>query len=172
MKSAPPSDTVPFGNAYRQASLPGRAALLLSSWFGVGRLPKAPGTFGSVAALPAVLLMGVLGPMAGAVFLVGFMGLAIRAAGVTEQVLGQKDPGVIVVDEVAGMLFALYLLPVTWGFLAGGFFLFRLFDIAKPFPIRRLERIPGGTGVVLDDAVAGIYANLVLRVGGGLFGLF
>ena len=170
MKSTPPSDTVPFGKAYREASLPVRAALVLSSWFGVGRLPKAPGTFGSLAALPVVLLMSGLGPVVGAVFLVVFVGLAIRAAGITEQVLRQRDPGVIVVDEVAGMLVALYLLPATWGFLAGGFFLFRLFDIVKPFPIRRLERLPGGAGVVLDDVLAGVFANLALRVGVSVWG--
>ena len=143
---------------------------MLSSWFGVGRLPKAPGTFGSLAALPVVLLMSGLGPVVGAVFLVVFVGLAIRAAAITEQVLGQRDPGVIVVDEVAGMLVALYLLPATWGFLAGGFFLFRLFDIVKPFPIRRLERLPGGAGVVLDDVLAGVFANLALRIGVSVWG--
>ena len=143
---------------------------MLSSWFGVGRLPKAPGTFGSLAALPVVLLMSGLGPVVGAVFLVVFVGVAVRAAGITEQVLGQRDPGVIVVDEVAGMLVALYLLPATWGFLAGGFFLFRLFDIVKPFPIRRLERLPGGVGVVLDDVLAGVFANLALRIGVSVWG--
>jgi phosphatidylglycerophosphatase A len=171
LKSTSPSDTVPFGQAYREASLPGRAALVLSSWFGVGRLPKAPGTFGSLAAVPVVGLMWAFGPVIGALFLVVFVGLAIRAAGITEQILGQRDPGVIVADEVAGMLVALYLLPATWGFLAGGFFLFRLFDIAKPFPVRRLERIPGGAGVVLDDVMAGLYANLALRLAACIWGL-
>jgi len=171
LKSTSPSDTVPFGHAYREASLPGRAALVFSSWFGVGRLPKVPGTFGSLAAAPAVWLMWVLGPVIGAIFLVVFLGLAVRAAGITEQILGQRDPGVIVVDEVAGMLVSLYLLPASWGFLVGGFFLFRLFDITKPFPVRHLERIPGGAGVVLDDVMAGLYANLVLRVAASLWGL-
>lgn len=170
MKSTSPSDTVPFGYAYREASLPGRAALVLASWFGVGRLPKTPGTFGSLAALPAVGLMWVLGPLTGVLFLVVFIGLAVRAAGITEQILEQRDPGVIVVDEVAGMLVALYLQPATWGFLAGGFFLFRVFDITKPFPIRRLERLPGGAGVVLDDVMAGLYANLVLQAAAILLG--
>ena len=82
-----------------------------------------------------------------------------------------KDPGEVVSDEVAGFMVTLYLLPFSWPFLAGGFVLFRLLDILKPFPIRRLERLPGGAGVVLDDVAAGILANLILRSTGALLGV-
>jgi phosphatidylglycerophosphatase A len=100
--------------------------------------------------------------------ILAFTGAAVWGAGVTEQVLGRTDPGEVVSDEVAGFMVTMYLLPFTWPYLAGGFIVFRLLDIFKPFPIRRLERIPGGTGVILDDLAAGLLANLILRGAGAL----
>jgi phosphatidylglycerophosphatase A len=138
-------------------------ALVLSCWFGAGLCPRAPGTAGTVAALPAVLLVHAAGPGFGLAITVGFTALAIWGAGRAARALGVKDPGEVVSDEVAGFMVSLYLLPFTWPFLAGGFVLFRLLDILKPFPIRRLERLPGGAGVVLDDVAAGVLANLILR---------
>jgi len=163
LNSTSPSDRLPFGKAFREAGPKGRLALLLSCWFGAGLVPRAPGTAGTAAALPAVLLVHAAGPAAGLAITAGFAALAIWGAGVSARVLGTEDPGEVVSDEVAGFMVALYLLPFTWTFLAGGFVLFRLLDILKPFPIRRLERLPGGTGVVLDDVAAGILANLILR---------
>jgi phosphatidylglycerophosphatase A len=80
-----------------------------------------------------------------------------------EEDLGCIDPGPIVIDEVMGMLITLFLIPVGWGGMLLGFLLFRALDVAKPFPARQLERLHGGYGVMLDDAMAGVYANLLLR---------
>ena len=155
MKSEAPSDRLPFGKAFREGNAPTRAALILSSWFGAGLVPKAPGTAGTLAALPAILLVKAAGTIGGLVLILAFVALAVWAAGVAERVLGRKDPGEVVSDEVAGFMVTLYLLPLSWPYLAGGFLLFRLLDIAKPFPIRRIERIKGGAGVILDDVAAG-----------------
>lgn len=134
-------------------------------------MPGAPGTAGTLAALPAVLLVHVAGPWAGLLIVLSFVGMAVWAAGTAERVLGRTDPGEVVSDEVAGFMVTMYLLPFSWPSLVAGFALFRLLDILKPFPIRRLERIPGGGGVILDDVAAGILANLVLRAAGALLGV-
>ena len=81
-----------------------------------------------------------------------------------KHVLGRKDPGVIVIDEVLGMLMTLALLPVSTFGIVAGFVLFRIFDVVKPYPAGRLEHLHGGPGVMLDDAVAGIYAHISLRL--------
>ena len=91
--------------------------------------------------------------------------LAVWLAGASEKLLGRKDPGCIVIDEIAGMLVTMAGLPFTFFTAVAGFVLFRILDILKPFPIRTLERkIPGGTGIVIDDVVAGIIANITLRI--------
>ena len=79
-----------------------------------------------------------------------------------ERALGEKDPGAIVIDEVAGMALSVVALPQTWGVLLAAFVLFRVFDVLKPYPANALQRLPGGPGVMLDDLVAGLYALLVL----------
>jgi phosphatidylglycerophosphatase A len=97
--------------------------------------------------------------------MVCFAGLAVWLAGEAEKVFEEKDSGLIVIDEMVGVLVTLLFIP--WGIksVVVGFFLFRLMDIVKPFPIRRLERsLPGGWGVVGDDVLAGVYANVALRV--------
>ncbi len=90
--------------------------------------------------------------------------LGIWAANKTEHVLGRKDPGAIVIDEVLGMLMTLALLPVSTFGIFVGFVLFRIFDVIKPYPAARMEHLKGGPGVMLDDAVAGIYAHISLRL--------
>ncbi len=167
LKSTPPSDRLPFGQAFRKARGLNRAALVLSCWFGAGLVPGAPGTVGTAAALPMVVLVAVAGPWLGLGLVLAFVVLAAWGAGVSERMLGRTDPGEVVSDEVAGFMVTLYLLPLTWPYVAGGFVLFRLLDILKPFPVRRLERAPGGAGVILDDVAAGVLANLVLRAVGG-----
>ncbi len=171
MKSETPSDRLLFGKAFRESDPKTRAALALSSWFGAGLVPRTPGTAGTVAALPAVFLVHLAGPLWGLVILLGFAGTAMWCAGVAEKALGRPDPGEVVSDEVAGFMVTLYLLPFSWPFLVGGFVLFRLLDIFKPFPIRRFERVPGGAGVILDDVAAGVLANLILRGAGALLGV-
>lgn len=95
----------------------------------------------------------------------GLTCIAIRIAGIAETLLAQRDPGKIVIDEIVGMSTTLLLLPARLPVFAAGFLLFRVLDILKPFPIRTVERkFNGGTAVVMDDIVAGILANLILRV--------
>jgi len=153
---------------------------LLTSCFGLGRLPLAPGTWGS---LPVVVIFGLMcqfhlsGPsilivmaalvLAGSVICVKFAPAAIAAT-------GKNDPGEVVADELAGQAITFLVIPLLgpetlssgqiWLITAGGFLLFRLFDIAKPCPIRRLEKLPEGWGVLADDLMAGVYAAIVLQI--------
>ena len=97
--------------------------------------------------------------------IVAVIALAVWLANSSEKLLGRKDPGCIVIDEIAGMLVTLAGLPFTFFTAATGFVLFRILDIFKPFPIRMLERrVPGGAGIVIDDIVAGIIGNIALRM--------
>jgi phosphatidylglycerophosphatase A len=155
--------TPDFLGLFKKASLPGKSALLFSSCFGVGLIPVAQGTFGTLAAIPLAVMVASLSPLTGGSFIFFFILLAIWASDRGAKVLHQGDPSEIVIDEMAGILTALFLLPISVKVVCLGFFLFRLFDILKPYPIRRLEKIGGGTGIVVDDLMAGVYANLCLR---------
>jgi phosphatidylglycerophosphatase A len=144
-----------------------RVVLFLASGSFVGYVPVAPGTFGSLLALPLLVWLGRAGLPAGAV--VAFVGIAGLAAmpvcGRAGRLYGQVDSSRIVLDEICGMLIAGALLPPTAWTLALVFLAFRLFDIAKPFPAGHFDRhVKNGVGVVADDLVAGIYANLVVRM--------
>ena len=129
-----------------------------------GFFPVAPGTAGSLLAVALFpwMPLSVPGPVA-VLFLVAVTLLGIPASARAEREFG-KDGGPIVIDEIAGQWIALAGLAPTPAVLVGGFLLFRLFDIVKPFPARRLERLGGGTGVMLDDVVAGVYAAVALRI--------
>lgn len=151
-------------HAFVKAGFQGKTALILASWFGSGLAPVAPGTSGTLAALPLVLLTARLGPVQEVLFVLLFIALAIRTATLSCRILDAKDPAAVVIDEVAGFLLTLLFVPLTWGSVCLGFFLFRLFDVLKPFPIRKLETLRGGFGIVADDLLAGIYANLSLRL--------
>ncbi|MBS1877653.1 MAG: phosphatidylglycerophosphatase A [Acidobacteria bacterium] len=150
-----------------------RVAVLLATWFGCGYSPVGPGTAGALGAvIPAYLLTHYAGwpawiwPAAGV--LVTFPG--IWAAGVTAIHVGKKDPGLVVVDEVAGQWITLAgASALNWKTALAGFVLFRLFDIWKPPPVRQLERLPGGTGIMMDDVMAGVYGAAVLWAAGALF---
>lgn len=128
---------------------------------GVGYAPVAPGT--AASALTAGLLW-LLPPSRPAlvVFVVVVTAAGTWAADVAERALGRKDPGAIVIDEVAGMALSVLLLPRTAGVLLAAFVLFRVFDVVKPYPANALQRLRGGAGVMLDDLVAGVYALVVL----------
>ena len=156
--------TPDFFGIFKRAALPDKLALVLSSWFGAGLLPVVPGTYGTLAGLPLALALAYLGPMAGAYVLFFFILLAVWVSERSAIVLGKEDPAEVVIDEVAGLLLTLFLLPATGLNLCLGFVLFRLFDILKPYPARRLEKIGGGAGIVLDDLVAGVYGNVCLRL--------
>ncbi len=135
-----------------------------------GRSPFAPGTAGTVAGvLLYLLLKGLATPWYGAACL-AVTALGIWSAGRADALFGTKDNRTIVIDEVAGYLVSLLLVPATWQFIVAAFFLFRFFDIVKPFPLHRLEGLPGGWGVVLDDIGAGVYTNICLQVASYLFG--
>lgn len=140
-----------------------RLALLVATALGVGYAPVAPGTFGSVAGL---LLWAVMPHTAGvqAIVIVALFAAGSWSGTVAERHFGKTDPGQVVLDEVMGMLITLWLNPVGWVGAVGGFILFRVADVIKPFPANRLEALPGGIGVMADDAMAAIYANLALRV--------
>jgi len=161
--SEPQSDNLTLKESLRRADFINKTALILSSWFGIGLIPRMPGTVGTLAAIPIGIVMNRLGLYLGAIFLVISIVAAIWSAGVTERILGRDDPSEVVIDEVAGFLLTVYLLPLSWRSIALGFIMFRFFDILKPFPIKRLERIGGGTGIVLDDLGAGVYAALSIN---------
>jgi phosphatidylglycerophosphatase A len=136
---------------------------------GVGYVPFAPGTFGSAAGLGIWWLLPASGLVQVAAILILFA-IGTWSGTVAEHHFGRPDPGQVVLDEVAGMLVTLLFIPVRPAGAVAAFLLFRLFDIVKPYPANRLERLPGGAGIMADDIMAGIYANLTLRSGIWLFG--
>ena len=142
-----------------------KTVLFLATGAFIGYIPFAPGTLGSLWGLLICWLLAKTSLTVTIVFTLFFIVLAVGLAHVAENVLRKKDPGCIVIDEVAGQLVTLIGLPVNWISLSAGFVVFRGFDILKPFPIRTVERnISGGAGVVLDDVAAGILSNIVLRI--------
>jgi len=142
-----------------------RFILILATGFGVGYSPVAPGTLGTLVAIPVYYFLSNIQPPLYEITLVGFLFLCVWVSGNAEIFIGRKDDQRIVIDEIIGFLITMLWVPRTIRFMIIGFFLFRFFDILKPFPIRRLEKgFKGGFGVVLDDVVAGVYANIVLRL--------
>ena len=142
-----------------------RAVLFFSTGCYSGYMPFAPGTFGTLAGLPLCYLVSLCPPGVGVMIIIAVIVLAVWLADSSEKLLGRKDPGCIVIDEIAGMLVTLAALPFTFFTAALGFVVFRILDIFKPFPIRFVERkIPGGAGIVIDDLVAGVIANITLRI--------
>jgi phosphatidylglycerophosphatase A len=138
-------------------------ALAIATVLGIGRVPFAPGTFGSAAGLLMwAALSGSLAAQAGAILVVFVAGS--WSGGIAERHYGATDPGAVVIDEVLGMLITLFFNPVGWTGALAGFLLFRLFDVIKPYPANRLERLHGGLGIMSDDAMAAVYANMVLRI--------
>ena len=127
----------------------------------MGRAPVAPGTVASAVTAVALWLLN-LSPLALAALLIVVTGLGTWAADEAERALGGKDPGAIVVDEVAGMMLAVLAVPLTPTVLLAGFLLFRVFDVVKPFPANVAQRLRGGVGVMADDLVAGLYALALL----------
>jgi phosphatidylglycerophosphatase A len=144
-------------------------ATLTATFFGIGHMHPGPGTWGSAATvllwaalaqgLPLSLRTPVLILLAILVVLMG-----IPAATQVARASANKDPGFVVIDEVAGQLISLIAVPVAWQTFLAGFILFRVFDILKPPPVRQLERLPQGTGIVLYDVAAGVYALAVMQL--------
>jgi len=136
--------------------------LALATAFGIGYVPVAPGTFGSAVGL---LLWFVLPHSAAvqAAAIVLLFAVGSWSGSVAERHFRVTDPEPVVIDEVMGMLITLFLNPVGWVGALGAFLLFRIFDVIKPYPANRLERLHGGVGVMADDGMAAIYANIALR---------
>lgn len=130
----------------------------------VGYLPVAPGTWGSAAGAVFILSVPLPPSLQLIVVLAGFA-IGVVAAGAAEKVIGEQDSGHIIIDEFVGMIVSVLFLPQGIAWVVPAFFLFRAFDILKPFPIRQVESsLKGGIGVMTDDILAGIGANLVLQL--------
>lgn len=140
-----------------------RVALAVATSLGVGYVGFAPGTFGSLAGL-AVWAILPSTPAVQAAAIVAVFAAGTWSGNVAERHFSRMDPSFVVIDEVVGMLITLFLVPVGWPGALLGFLLFRAADIVKPFPANRLEGLHGGLGIMADDAMAGVYANLTLRV--------
>ncbi|MFZ2006485.1 MAG: phosphatidylglycerophosphatase A [Stellaceae bacterium] len=147
-------------------------ATLIATGFGIGLLPKAPGSWASLAALPVGWLIGMkFGPAglliaAAIAFIAGWWASAIVA-----KASGILDPGFVVIDEIAAQLLVLAAAPLDWRFYLMAFLLFRLFDIWKPFPVNWLDRtVKGGFGIMLDDVAAALYVLILIAIGRGVAG--
>jgi phosphatidylglycerophosphatase A len=145
-------------------SLWDRTALVLATGLGIGMVPVMPGTFGTLLGLPLAWALNKSGwPLPiellamAAIFLAGIP-ICDRAA----RLFGKKDPGCVVFDEIAAVPLVFLLEGITFSTAILGFIWFRIFDIAKPWPVRRLERLPGGLGIMIDDVMAAVYAGLAL----------
>ena len=139
-----------------------RLALAIATLGGVGYLPVAPGTFGSAVGLLVWWLLPQA-VAAQAVAIVVLFAVGCWTGNIAERHFGRTDPGHVVIDEVVGILITLFLNPVTWKGAVAAFLAFRVMDIIKPYPADRFERLHGGLGVMADDAMAAIYANVALR---------
>ncbi len=147
----------------------GGLAIWIATAAGAGYSPFAPGTAGSVVGLVIVAALGrlrldpVWASVTVGVIMLLLFAVGVWAAGEGEEFFGRTDPGQVVIDEVVGQMLTMLLLPrATWPWLVGGFLVFRLFDILKPFPARQAERIPRGWGIMVDDLVAGLYGMVLL----------
>jgi phosphatidylglycerophosphatase A len=137
---------------------------LLATGFGVGYSPIAPGTLGTLVAIPVYYFLSEIPFPLYEITLTGFFFVAVWASENAEKYFAKKDDTKIVIDEMIGFFITMLWVTKTPLFILAGFVLFRFFDILKPFPIRRFEKAKGGFGVVLDDVLAGIYANIILQI--------
>lgn len=159
------NDASTIREVFKRVGPADKIALVLSSWFGAGLASKAPGTFGTLAAVAPVAIIKYLGVTSECIFLGILVFTALWSSHVARNCLERDDPSEVVIDEAAGFCLSVFLLPFTWISLCLGFLLFRFFDILKPFPIGMIDRsVRGGAGIVLDDIVAGIFANIAARV--------
>ncbi len=141
-----------------------RLALFVATGGYVGYVPIAPGTFGSALGLFLLWAIRTVGDVGlEIVVLVLVLVLGVWSGSVAERYAGRVDPGIVVIDEVAGMLITMLLIPLTALSAFAGFLVFRALDILKPWPARRLERLPGGFGIMADDVMAAVYGNLVMH---------
>ncbi len=148
---------------------------LLSTGCLSGYAPIASGTFGTAVAIPLYLLLMYAGHALGlqwvhglvyAIITLGLFVLGVRGADKIEMAIQQKDSGIIVIDEIVGYLVTMFVLPQRWSLIIIGFFVFRFFDILKPYPIRKFDKDPTlkGFGVMIDDVLAGVYGAMIMQV--------
>ena len=135
-----------------------------SSVFFIGYLPLVPGTFGSIFGVGLFYLLKGTTSVTYFSFIFGIIVLGLITSGRTERLLNKKDPGCIVIDEMAGMLIALSFMPLDFKIIFLAFLIFRILDTLKPYPAARLQNMHGAVGVMGDDLIAGIYTNIVLQV--------
>lgn len=152
-------------NKLRPKEILSDPVLFLAFGFGSGLAKKAPGTLGTLAAIPLYLLFVQADILIYSLLTISVTAVGVRICGVAAEKLGEHDFGGIVWDEIAGFLITMWLVPFTWQAVALGFILFRLFDIFKPWPIRTIDRqVQGGLGIMLDDVLAGVFAAGLLRL--------
>ncbi len=150
--------------------MPDKWVKLLATFFYIGKAPVAPGTMASLAG-------GVLAfiffkhPLLYLTLLVVIILVGFKVCGRMEEILKQKDPSCVVIDEVAGMMIALWMLPFEPSVLITSFFLFRAFDMFKIYPVNKLERLEGSAGIIADDLMAGLYTNLTMQTAMRLVGM-
>lgn len=150
------------GSTRSDSPLARKAAYALATWFGCGLSPVAPGTVGTLGALPLFLVVRSGGPLAVLAAALVVTVIGVWSSSIVTRTSGIEDPQLVVIDEVAGVLIALAAAPPGARGIAAAVILFRIFDMTKPFPARRAERLRGGWGIVLDDVVAGIQAAVVV----------
>lgn len=139
--------------------------MFIATGFYSGYLPKAPGTWGSLVGVLLVFLLHALSLQIYLSVVAGLFIVGSFVAGEAEKILDNRDPGVVVIDEIVGMLITMIAVPVTPLTMALGFILFRVFDIAKPFPVNFFDQhFHGGLGIMLDDVVAGIYSLIIMQL--------
>lgn len=136
---------------------------MLSTGLGSGYCPFAPGTAGTLAGIPVYLVFSTFPWPVLLLSVTALSFLAVYVSGEAERMFGERDPSAVVIDEIAGLQVALFLVPPSLFSVAAGFVLFRFFDVVKPFPVRACERLPGGWGIVADDLAAGLYSVLILQ---------
>ena len=142
-----------------------RLAFAIGTVFKTGYIPIAPGTIGSIVGLLVFWLIKDSASFTVEILVVTILFfVGVWASTIVEQVLESEDPGVVIVDEVVGMLVSLMLLPPTTTVIFLAFFLFRFFDIVKPYPARWCEQLPCGWGIMMDDVVAGLYVNVLIHI--------
>jgi len=141
-----------------------RFLLFFSTGFGAGFSPIAPGTMGTLVAIPIYLFLSAIPSPFYELTVITFFFFSSWISDKAQRYLGERDSTRIVIDEIMGFLITMLWVPKTTLFIIIGFFLFRFFDIVKPPPIRLLERVKGGYGVVLDDVLAGVYSNIILQI--------
>lgn len=145
-----------------------KRAKLVASFLGLGYSPFMPGTIGSIGGLLVYFLVRGNDILYGFAILFMFF-LGVLFAGEAERIYKQKDAGIIVIDEACGMMLALFFVPYNIFVVILGFFLFRIFDILKPPPAKRIEKLSGSMGIMFDDIIAALYTNVILQIVSRLF---